>query len=333
MSENILFFISSLGAFNTLLLGSYTLYKSKFTDRFFLFTGLFLICVSIRVGISCLYFFDKEIHPYVIQLGLTSNTIAAAFLYVLLKVDHQKNRIHYLGVPATLVLFGVLFPFADYFIIWDHHIRFVLHTIVTTYIIASYFRLRSLSKNPSKEYFSLKKLLFIAFSLTCLFFAVSLFTNYIFGPILFSLTFYAVLLYYFRQYKTQKKFQKEKYYNKKIDPPLAQELLQELQQYLLHSEAFKNPNIKVYDIATELNISKHQLSQLLNDNLGVNFSNYINNFRVEQAKRLLLTNTHFTIEAIGYEAGFNSKTTFFTTFKQIVGVTPKVFKDQKVVQD
>lgn len=48
-------------------------------------------------------------------------------------------------------------------------------------------------------------------------------------------------------------------------------------------ELYKNPNLKLSDVASRMNISAHQLSQLLNDNLGKSFSTYINEYRIDDA--------------------------------------------------
>ena len=85
------------------------------------------------------------------------------------------------------------------------------------------------------------------------------------------------------------------------------------------------------DIAEELNITSNRLSQLLNDNLGKGFSLYLNEYRVGEAEKLLLSsNDRYTIEAIGYESGFRSKSSFFSIFKKINGNTPSTFKKSSI---
>ena len=56
---------------------------------------------------------------------------------------------------------------------------------------------------------------------------------------------------------------------------------------MLKEKLYKDPNIKLSDIATKLDISKHQFSQLLNDNVGQNFPAFINEYRIEEAKRIM----------------------------------------------
>jgi AraC-like DNA-binding protein len=65
--------------------------------------------------------------------------------------------------------------------------------------------------------------------------------------------------------------------------------------------------------------------------LKKSFYDVINSYRVEEAKRLLLDekNRNYTILSVGFEAGFNSKTTFNTVFKKFTGVTPTEYRDNK----
>jgi AraC-like DNA-binding protein len=63
-----------------------------------------------------------------------------------------------------------------------------------------------------------------------------------------------------------------------------------------------------------------------------NFYDLVNGYRVEEAKRLLLDpkNTNYTILSVGFEAGFNSKTTFNTVFKKFTGLTPTDFRKKEL---
>lgn len=83
-------------------------------------------------------------------------------------------------------------------------------------------------------------------------------------------------------------------------------------------------------LAQELGLSTSHLSNLINTYSYYNFSDYINQLRVEYAKQLLIDKQYkqYTIIAIGLESGFNSKSTFYTAFKKFTGQTPAEYRQQ-----
>ena len=89
---------------------------------------------------------------------------------------------------------------------------------------------------------------------------------------------------------------------------------------------YTDEELSLKDLAGELGISPHQLSQLLNEKIGMNFNAFINDFRVKDAKQLLLEEPDRSILSIGIAVGFNSTTTFNTAFAKIVGVSPGQYR-------
>jgi AraC-like DNA-binding protein/uncharacterized membrane protein YwzB len=94
---------------------------------------------------------------------------------------------------------------------------------------------------------------------------------------------------------------------------------------------YKETELTLRDLAEKLQYPSYQVSQGLNEGLGKNFYDLVNGYRVEEAKRLLVDprNTNYTILAVGFEAGFNSKTTFNTVFKKMTGFTPTDFRERQ----
>jgi AraC-like DNA-binding protein len=80
-------------------------------------------------------------------------------------------------------------------------------------------------------------------------------------------------------------------------------------------------------LALDLELYPNQLSWLINENLGKNFSEFINHYRVETFKRISKDpkNSHITLLGLAYDSGFNSKTVFNTFFKKETGMTPNQF--------
>ena len=81
-------------------------------------------------------------------------------------------------------------------------------------------------------------------------------------------------------------------------------------------------------ISAELKVPKDQLTEVLNTEIGSNFFQFVNGYRIEAVKTMLADKKNkYSIEAIGYECGFNSKSTFFTVFKNLTGQTPQEYKN------
>lgn len=335
---NLLFFFATLGVFNVIVIAAILITRRKNREVFQMVLGLLLLSLATRVSVSCFYFFERIIHPTIIQIGMTANVLSGVLLYVLMGTGKRKlreiDKQQLFLVPVLLLAFGLIYPFSQHFQVWDWRIRFVFHGILTAYLIAAGLRLRNQDRQRTSAYRPrTKKLIYIVFVLQCLSFATSLFVNYILGPVLFSLIFYAASIYYFFGIEQNRREVADRYANKKIAAKEATALLAKMDLLIYESHLYTNKNLKVADLAQQMQLGRHQLSQLLNDNLGIGFSDYINRFRIEKSKDLLLTKRNLSIEGIGYESGFNSKSTFFTTFKKYTGLTPKHYIEKNSVQD
>ena len=103
-----------------------------------------------------------------------------------------------------------------------------------------------------------------------------------------------------------------------------------IKRIMSEEKPYLDDQFKLVDLAEKCGLSAHQLSFFLNHYLNTNFSDFINTHRIEAAKNLLLNpdKRHLKILAIGFEAGFNSKTSFYHTFKKRTGMTPTAFKEK-----
>ncbi|MEW7292972.1 helix-turn-helix domain-containing protein [Aquimarina sp. 2304DJ70-9] len=101
-----------------------------------------------------------------------------------------------------------------------------------------------------------------------------------------------------------------------------------INQYIITNEKYLSPNMSLNSIASYFNMSKNYISQLINTHAEKSFNDYINELRVEASQKMLLDEQydHYTIESIGLECGFTSKSNFYTAFKKITGQTPNQYK-------
>lgn len=106
-----------------------------------------------------------------------------------------------------------------------------------------------------------------------------------------------------------------------------------LVQLMDSEKLFLDSKLSIKTVADKLGLSVNHLSQVINQQSGKNFFKFINEYRVEEAKKLLpdQSNKKYTILAIAYDCGFNSKSSFNTIFKQFTGKTPSGFiKNSKI---
>lgn len=104
--------------------------------------------------------------------------------------------------------------------------------------------------------------------------------------------------------------------------------LEELVILMKKEKLYLDPELNIGDLANKLGIHAHQLSKLINAQLNKNFFEFINEYRVDEFKKLATDpkNKHISILGLAMDAGFNSKATFNRIFKNDTGLTPSDFR-------
>lgn len=112
-------------------------------------------------------------------------------------------------------------------------------------------------------------------------------------------------------------------------------ILNNVIQLMENDNVYLEKSLTIKQVADRLSVNSKYISQVINDKKGTTFTHFINTYRIEAAKKQLLNNDAaiLTLEAIGYESGFKSKSTFFSAFKKVTGLTPSQFvkKHQNIV--
>ncbi len=100
---------------------------------------------------------------------------------------------------------------------------------------------------------------------------------------------------------------------------------------LMHDEkVFADEDLSLRDLAGELGISAHQLSEILNEKMKKNFNTFVNEYRVDEAKNMLVEEPGRSILSVGIAVGFNSNTTFCTVFSKIAGESPSHYRKRRL---
>jgi len=123
------------------------------------------------------------------------------------------------------------------------------------------------------------------------------------------------------------KDKKGKYWYSNLGNFEARKLMIQIDEHMKESQIYRRPGLTLKELASAIGISERHVSQVINEVNGQNFYDFINSYRVEHAKSLLIQNANNrrTMFDIFWESGFNSKTTFNTSFKKFTGQTPTEF--------
>lgn len=337
----LLFFFSALGAFNGSLLSIYFFFFAKPKRIANYFLGALLATLSIRIWKSLFFYFNPDLAKIFLQIGLSACFFIGPFLYfytktVLISPRKPKKQMYYhlTFLVLLVVIIGYLYPYETNLALWRKYTISIIYYQWLGYIIATGFLL----KGVFKKLLTKKKLDYEEIWVLNVYFGVFIiwlayyttyYTSYIVGALSFSVVLYFSIFLIFHQRK--KKFSSsekhKKYANHKIPEEEALTLMTNINQIILDQKLYKNPNLTLPKLAKAAKIRSHLLSQLLNDNLNKNFSNFINEYRIDEAKRMLTAENNLKMEVIAEECGFNSNSTFYSAFKKVTNTTPAKYAE------
>ena len=114
--------------------------------------------------------------------------------------------------------------------------------------------------------------------------------------------------------------------NEKAYAGWGTELMSRISQQMEHEQLFLDSDLKLTDLATRLNTNRSVVSACINTQLGCSFSQFISNYRVEHAKKLLRQHPDIKMAEVWMQSGFTTESSFFRAFKATTGKTPSEWK-------
>ena len=263
------------------------------------------------------------------------------------------HTIPYLFIKVGALIQGVHLDYDDFFFIsretWFDFTYGLLSVIsflaysVSTLLIVHRYRM-----NLKNEFSTINSQITLGWLIIVIIFYMSFMsTAYILGLIKFmsrietfaviaTYAFILGLLYIFSFYGLLQKQiyssliqdQPEKYKNPTLSETYIQEKIKELEAYFQTGKPYLDSELSIYTLSTHMKLSRHALTEILNTGLGKNFYQFVNEYRIEEVKHRLKDPEYanYTIDAIGFECGFNSKSTFYAVFKKYTGQTPSRYR-------
>jgi AraC-like DNA-binding protein len=299
-----------------------------------------LLMISIRILKSVLYYFNNEIPETILQVGLSACFFIGPLLYLYyvskvgcIEKQWVKWQLHLITLFILVAGVGIAYPYQNNHELWGDVFYKVINYIWLLYLIMSAFVLLPRVKKLNYKQLSLVDdntwlmSVFLGNAVIWLAYFTSSYTSYIVGALSFSFVLLLMILVFIKSRESQAK-QHIKYENKKIIDAEADNLIETLVLIMQKEKLYTDANITMPQVAKVLGVSVPYLSQLLNDNCNKSFSLFINEYRIEAAKLLLVDEKKMSMEVIAEQCGFNSQSTFYSTFKKIVAATPAAFRKE-----
>ena len=335
IAQPILHLLIGLGTINSFIFGIYLLFTQIGKRKANRFLGIFLILLSIRF-LRSIHFALYGLDTVFYYIGHGAYFLSLPFLYFYYRASFTDSPVWQKRDWIHLLVILPLFINSFWYMNMAGLIILLVYTLMSHQILLRF------SKNIRKASISArsyniqwyKLLLFILYVNILVYLANLTFRilPFIAGALSYSLVFYLMLFYYNRhlQYARQRKIVR-KYTNAKLSEQESTTYKELLFEKITHERLYLDPNINLKKLANLLSIPYYQLSQLINQKLGKNFSEFINAYRVEEAKRLLCDPEHQDekIESIGYDAGFSNPSSFYAAFKKETQLTPSAFRKKQ----
>jgi len=300
-----------------------------------------LLALVIRIGKSVFFYFDSGLNGVYIHIGLLGCAAIGpmCWYFVRSQISGQKEfdprSLWHLLPLVGLTLFAIFFvSYHENRRLWSGYIvrgiyvYWGLYTFLSMYYVLHHRYIKG--KRFAEDLWTQGVVLGVF--LIWLAYYTSSFTSYLTGSFTFSFLMYllaGILLHQLRERKQAPSRRAKELPNPAISE--VSEIKKRISEALVDEERYKNPDLTMPILAKAVSLTPHQFSLFINEYLGQNFSQLVNAHRIQAAKEMLLSQSHLTVEAIGYDSGFNSPSTFYTAFKKATGMTPTAYRKQAIV--
>ena len=340
IARQLLFLFSALGAINGIFLAVYFFSRRPRCLADCLLSAL-LLAVGVRTAKSAFLYFNPAIAIEFRQLGLSACLLIGPLTYLYVRAflagrgqlpAGQQWRWH-LGLSFLLIVIGVAFPYSAYRPVWDRSSH-AIHVFWLCYLLAAarlLWQTRRAWLNDGQRMATSSVLLLSVFAgsgVMLAAYASTPFTSYIVGALSFTFSLHVAVMAFLLRKDPAPAGPKEKYQNKRLAHDDALAVLAALEQQMSGQKSYLNPNLTLAQLAKRAGCTQAQVSQVLNDKLSKSFNTYVNEYRIAEAKQVLADAPQLNMDTVAERCGFNSSSTFYSTFKKVAGQTPASFRAQ-----
>lgn len=341
--EILLIIVSSAGLLHGILFAAYLIIFKKKKTVANLLLGLLLIFMAFRIGKSVLLNFGDGLEPVFIFIGLGFLLLIGPLLrwYVLGMTQpgfKLPKFFYYELIPFVLIFIASLFVTKEWYenskiviIVFASGLIFIyLH--LAFYISLSWLTMKKVKKQYLKEsqtkyqkaILDWLPLLIAGFAVIWATYVLNILDDaipYIIGPIVYSLTIYFLSYKAFQLKATELDGNVFKVNKDHL-------LFDKINELVVGNKLYLESDVSLSKLSKESGKSTQLISSVINQYARRNFNDYINYYRIQDAKTLLSSSESekYTISSIAFDMGFSSLSSFNSAFKKFEGITPSTYR-------
>ncbi|MDX1636818.1 MAG: helix-turn-helix transcriptional regulator [Balneolaceae bacterium] len=323
---------SGLAIGNSLFFGAYLWFLESGNRLPNRLLALVLLALAVRISKSVIIIafpYSSEIFP---AIGLVGMAAIGPLLYLYLQSIHieeftlsARHASHF--IPSILIAGLLPMPFITEAIIFRFY-QFVVAQIFVYLLLGLQLHVTRAETSGTLKNRWGYILLSGAFVIWLAFFfqlIIDTLLLYVIATTVAAFVLYGVSFWVMRHQLAFRKSGRLEKYNGNAD-----RLYQKILAALESEKVYRNPDLTVDQLAEKLNAQSYVLSLVINEKFGQSFPELINSYRVKEAQQILGSEQarHLSIEAVAYESGFNSISSFYSSFKKICRTTPAEYRKQ-----
>lgn len=345
----LLVIISSAGLLHGLAFAIYlSFFKKKKTITNYLL-ALILVFMALRIGKSVMLNFGNDLEPIFIFAGLAFLLLIGPLFrwYVagMTQVNYKLPRYYVLELMPFVVLFlssffvtknwfetnnrEVIIVFASVLIFI--YLHFAFHIFIAYRLLKKVKKsyVNELQTKSQKAIISWLNLLIIGFIVIWISYFLNIIEGavpYITGPIMYSMVVYFLS---FKAFQLKVTDIDGNVFKKNDDT----QLFTQISKLIAANKLYLEPNVSLTSISKLISRSTQKTSEVINQYAKQNFNDFINHYRIQEAKKLLVgaDSKNHTISAIAFDSGFSSLSSFNSAFKKFEGTTPSFYRKNNVI--
>ncbi len=332
ITDNIILVLAFLGLFQAFFLCFYLFTLKKGNRKSNILLALVLLGLTIRVGKSVVgYYIPLE--AWQRNIGIAGVFISGPCLWFYGVTLLKKNKsfsnwdyIHFFPFIFFISLITVIPSSGKFATFWNYGLVVFYLSVYLIFCSVYLFKNRL---NTSDSVVGWYRNILIGVALVWFYYLINFLNinpHYISGSIFYTFLIYAFSYLFLNRHN----FSLEKYGSSSLDRNTSRDVFQKVKMLFQNEPIYLDPDISLNAVAEKLTLSPRLVSQVINENEQQNFTDFVNQYRIENAKTLLIDSKKINqkIATIAFDAGFGTVTSFNVAFKKKTGMTPTEYRKQ-----